>query len=363
MAAPLQDFARVLGALLRFARLASFTLIGLLAVFIVWRVVEIHALIASWNRAAGLAFLVAIALAFYLFIGRPVARFFAMPVTIRPPRFPPDDERTPRDVVRHLAFVERYIAQLPRNPEWDGDARAATTAIAACRSLVAEARALEAGAVTAFGRRLREFERTHVDPLLAPLDRKAREVIRQEALAVGVATAVSWNGTMDAFLVLWRSCNLASRIARIYYGRPGVRGTLSILRDVSAATLASAYLQDLSQIAGGALGGAFGKTVGAVAGPLMEGGLNAVATLRIGYLTQARCRAFQAWTEKSRTQAVAGAVAEASRHAREVVGDIVRTVGGGMLKLPARILGKAVESLSVLWRSPDDEARTEGAGA
>ena len=356
MAAPVQDFARVLGTLFRFVRWASYALIALLGLFLVLRVVELVRLAAAVHPWAGVGVVVLLVGVGWFAIGRPVARFLAMPPTLRPPRLPPEAERTPRDLVRHLRFVEAYLAQLPANPEWQDVQGGLPDARAACRQLAAEARAVGPGDLEAFGRRVHRLEREHVAPLLAPLDRRAREVIRQEALAVGVTTAVSWNGTMDAFLVLWRSCNLASRIARIYYGRPGVRGTLSILRDVSAATLASAYLQDLGQMAGGALGGAFGKTVGTVAGPLMEGGLNAVATLRIGYLTQARCRAFQAWNERTRAQAVAGAFAEASRHAREVVGDIVRTVGGGMLKLPGRILGKAVESLSVLWRPAIDEA-------
>ncbi len=363
MRAPLQDFARVLAALFRFARIASYALIGGMLFFFVWRLVEVTAWIASRSGAAATAFVLLVLLLAWLLIGRPVARFLAMPATIRPPRLPPEDERSSRDVERHLEFVERYVRRLPSNPAWEGAPDAVEAAATACRELAFEARGLDPGEVRAFGARLRELERRHVQPLLAPLDRRARETIRAEALAVGVSTAVSWNGTMDAFLVLWRSCNLASRIATIYYGRPGVRGTFAILRDVSAATLASAYLQDLTQTAGGALGGAFGKTLGTLAGPLLEGGLNAVATLRIGYLTQARCRAFDAWTERSRAAAVTGAFAEASRHARDVVGDIVRTVGGGLLKLPVRMVGKALEGLSFLWRRPDEDAAPEGVQA
>ncbi|MEZ6025041.1 MAG: hypothetical protein R3E85_02535 [Planctomycetota bacterium] len=64
----------------------------------------------------------------------------------------------------------------------------------------------------------------------------------------------------------------------------------------------------------------------------------------------------------SSAAAVAGAFTEASRHAREVVGEIVKTVGGGILKLPAKLLGKAVEGLGFLWRRPDEVA-AEGASA
>ena len=353
MAAPVQDFARVLSGLIRFAKGASYTLIVLLGLFLAFRIAELWRFFHGLHPLAGAAFLIAVVLALYFFIGRPVMRFLEMPRAMRPPALPPEAERQPQHVAAHLQFVERYVAHLPENPHWQGDEAAVANAIAAAQALREEAALLDQEGVAAFAPRLKELERRHVQPLLAPLDKQAREIIRQEALATGVATAVSWNGTMDAFLVLWRSCNLASRIARIYYGRPGVRGTLSILRDVSAATLASAYLQDLTQMAGGTIGGAFGKTVGAVAGPLLEGGLNAVAMLRIGYLTQARCRSFQAWTEQGRVAAVRGALREAGLHTKEIVTEVIRTVGGGILDLPGRVLGKVTETLSALWRTPE----------
>ena len=45
---------------------------------------------------------------------------------------------------------------------------------------------------------------------------------------MGIATAVSPNGTLDAFIVLLRNANMVSRIANLYYGRPGARGSLVI---------------------------------------------------------------------------------------------------------------------------------------
>ena len=208
------------------------------------------------------------------------------------------------------------------------------------------------------------LERGTINRLLEPLDAQAREVIRKEALAVGIATAVSWNGTIDAFFVLWRNCNLVSHLGKIYYGRPGVRGTLSILRDVSAATIASAYLQDLTDMAGQAIGGMFGKHVGLVAAPLLDGGVNAVATLRIGHLAKARCRAFSSWKEPSTVDAVSGALREAAGFSKDVVTEVIKTVGGGVLRLPGKILGAVGDSLSGLWRKmTDDDVDPETAPA
>lgn len=357
MAAPIQDFARVLKAIIRFARIVSYSLIGVTAVFLGFRVAEMYRWFAGMHRWGGVAFLVVFFAAFLWLVGRPLYRFFRMPLAVRPPELPVMEKRTARDVQRHLGFVEKYVENLRRNPLWDGSPADIDKAVIEVRALREEAGGLDASAMPAFSERMAELERRHVAPLLAPLDKLAREVIRQEALAVGVATAVSWNGTIDAFLVLWRNCNLASRIARIYYGRPGVRGTLQILRDVSAATLASAYLGDLTEMAGSALGGAFGKTVGALGGPLLEGGLNAVATLRIGYLTRARCRSFSAWNEATRGQAITDAFKEAAYFSKDVVADIVRTVGGGILKLPGKILGKVADSLTAIFRPPDADTQ------
>ena len=129
----------------------------------------------------------------------------------------------------------------------------------------------------------------------------------------------------------------------------------------SGATIASAYLQDLSEAAGGALSGLFGKTVGALGGPLLDGGLNAVATLRIGYVAKARCRAFAAWNEATRAQALRGAFAEAATFSKEVVGEVLRTVGGGLWKIPQAALTKLGEALGGLFKrgeAPDPASST-----
>lgn len=355
MAAPVQDFARVLRAIFRFARYASFGLIGVMIVFLAFRVAEVYRFFAEIHTGLGIAFLAVFAAALWWLVGRPLLRFLRMPAVLRPPDLPPMDERTGRHLARHLEFVERYLAHLEQNPEWEGAPEEVAAAVARCRALRDRTSGAEREEVAALSAEIRALEGETVTRLLEPLDRKARQVIRQEALGVGLATAVSWNGTIDAFIVLWRNCNLVSRIARIYYGRPGVRGTLSILRDVSGATLASAYLQDLSEAAGGALGSVFGRTVGVLGGPLLDGGLNAVATLRIGYVAKARCRAFSAWNQTTRGEAVMGAFKEAAAFSKEVVTEIVKTVGGGVLKLPGQVLGKLGEALGGFFKKPKDE--------
>ncbi len=362
MAAPLQDFGRVMRALFRFARYVSFGLIGLMVVFLAFRVAEIYSFFADIHVGLGIAFLAVFGILLVWLVGRPVYRFLKVPAAMKPPPLPPMGERTGKDLARHLGFVEAYVGALLRNPEWEGAPEEVEAALQRCRALRDESAHADREAVAALSDRVRVLENETVGQLLAPLDAKVRQAIRQEAVGVGIATAVSWNGTIDAFIVLWRNCNLVSRIARIYYGRPGTRGTLSILRDVSAATLASAYLQDLTEAAGGALGGLFGKTVGAVSGPLLDGAVNGVVTLRIGYLAKARCRAFSAWNEVGRLEATRGAFKEAGAFSKDVVTEILKTVGSGLWKIPTKALGKLGDAVVGLFKKAPDEG-VEPAGA
>jgi len=350
MAAPLQDFQRVLRTVFRFARTISYTLIVFMAVFLAFRVAEAYSFFADMNAWLGVAFLVLFFAALGWFVVRPIYQFMRMPAALRPPSLPPITERTAADLARHLAFVERYLLSLLDNPEWDGDPLQVDDAVERCRALRSETTDADQTQVAALSDRIHRLEQETVARLLAPLDAKVRKVIRQEALGVGIATAVSWNGTVDAFIVLWRNCNLISRIAKIYYGRPGARGTLSILRDVSAAVIAGAYLQDLSEAAGSALGGIFGKAAGALGGPLLDGGLNGVATLRIGYVAKARCRAFSAWNDTTRAQAMRGAFKEAALLSKDLVAEIIRTVGGTLWKVPAKAVSRLIEGVGAFFK-------------
>jgi hypothetical protein len=353
---PAQDFGRVLRTLFRFARTISYVLIVVMVVWFLDRLAVVVGMAGAVHPLLGVAAGIAIAAAVGWFVGRPVYRFLRMPVTLKPPDLPPMAERTSKDLVRHLTFVERYVASLPKNPEWSGEAAQVDSTISALRALREEADRAEKAALAGLSQRVGELERDRVSALLAPLDRKATDAIRAEAVAVGIATAVSPNGTLDAFVVLWRNCNLVSRLARIYYGRPGTRGTLSILRDVSVATMASAYLQDLSELAGSLVGTIAGHASGVVAGPLVDGSLNAVATLRIGYVAKTRCRSLAAWNERTRIEAVRSALREAAALSSGVLFDVVRTVGGGVLKLPLEILNKMTQTITGLFRRPDAEA-------
>lgn len=245
---------------------------------------------------AGIAATVAFAGLLGWLIVWPVVRLVRVPRAIDPPVLPPEGERGPDDQAAQLRYLDRYLAGLGRNPLLEGQIAGIEAVRDRLGPLAEECRAYPEEA----DRRIGQFEEEWVFPLLAPLDRQADTLIRREALAVGSLTALSRMGTVDAFLVLWRDVNLVAAISRIYFGRPGLRGTWHIVRDVASAILLSSVLEQLSHLGTGVVrkmgeGGRHLPLVGAVVGPLLDGTINALMTMKIGYLAKERCRSFQAW--------------------------------------------------------------------
>ncbi len=349
MAAVLNDFVLVFRRIFRAARWLGLAFLVVTLVLFVREAAAVFDVLGgadsplAWMFAA-----VAIGLSLWL-LGGPVYRFLRVPVVVAPPCLPERDEPwRDADLRRRTAFLLRYLRGLRRNPLLR-DAGAGIAA--AAEDLRALERRIAAAPDPAAARAiLGAFERDRVDALLAPLDREADRLIRAEALSVGLATALSPNGTLDAFLVLWRNANLVSRLANVYYGRPGVRGSLRILSDVSTAALLASYLEGLADAAGGVLRGFVGSVVGTVAAPVIDGTINAVATLRIGYLAKARCRSFAAWTDRTRTQALADAFAAAKARSKDVIAELAKSAGHGIAGLPGKLADAVKGGFSAILR-------------
>ena len=154
------------------------------------------------------------------------------------------------------------------------------------------------------------------------------KLIHAEAVSVGVATAISMNGTVDAFIVLWRNANLVSKISRLYFGRPHLRGSLMILRDVAAIVVLSRALEDVTDMTGEIIGGLLGRMGGLVAGPVMDGAVNAMMTLKLGYLAKRRCRSFEAWTPEKASSISSEVLERVKRESSSVANDLMKKVGG-----------------------------------
>lgn len=354
MSEPLTDFTRVLRLLLKGLRYVSLVIIVIAVIVIVREVRNGFLFFDGLVPGGGWAFLAVAVVLGWLLIGRPIARYLRVPAALKQPRLPSGGTLSKADVATRLRFVQRYVSGLERNPALLDQRSRIGEVSAAAASLRRDVLSGAVGDDAECHEALRRFEREEVEPLLAPLDDQANRVIRQEALAVGIATAVSMNGTVDAFIVLWRNANLVSRIATIYHGRPGVRGSLMILRDVAAGMLIAGQMQGAAE----SLASVFGKGSLGLAGPLSEGAVNALATVRIGYVGKARCRAYRPWTDAALPELLKGVLSEATAQGKGVVKDVVGTVvKGGVVTLPVEVAKKAKEWLGGLFggKSPDPD--------
>ena len=361
MAAPLTDFVDVFRRIFRFLRWASYALIGVTAVVLILQCADLSDRLAALHPWLGGGVVAAVIAAFVFLIGVPVMRFLRVPAALTPPKEPEDPEQlTPRHAVGRAEFLERYVAGMRRNPMLEGARGEIDRVLKACGEL--KARVARANVKDGM-EEIESFRAAHVDALLAPIDAEVDKIIRREALGVGLATAISPNGTLDAFIVLWRNANMVSRVARLYYGRPGARGSLTILRDVSAATLLATYLEGVTEAAGSLLGSLLGSFAGVVAGPVLEGGVNAVATLRIGAVARARCRSLRPWNARTRTDAVKAAIASTKDKAREVLGSIAAQAGGSIVEMPGKAFRAAKGGLGAVWRRITGEEGGEPEGA
>lgn len=274
------------------------------AILVLAQVASVYRMLADIHPWAGLAgALVFLALVAW-FLVRPLARMIELPVAISPPRMPAAAERTTEHARRQLAYVEQYLNALRSNPEMEEHRTRIDTELALLRELRRDAERIDD--TRELSARVVHFERNVVLPLLEPLDRRAEVLIHRESLAIATMTALSLNGTVDAFLVLWRNVNLVAALARLYYGRPGLAGTWLILRDVASAILLSSVLERITDMGSSALHKVMGESgrslplVGAVAGPMFDGTVNGLMTMKVGYLAQERCRSFRAWDGRTK---------------------------------------------------------------
>jgi hypothetical protein len=116
-----------------------------------------------------------------------------------------------------------------------------------------------------------------------------------------------------------------------------------VLRDVSFAVVVASQVQGVAEKGAQAAGNWLGKAATPLVGPLADGIINGMMTLRIGYLARARCRAFRAFTQASVANYLQEAMQEVARQATGLVGDLVKNVGTPVLKLPVEAGKKLLE--------------------
>lgn len=299
---------------------------ALMALLIVGQIYLFASLFSDISPLLGGAFVGLVTVGLGLFVVRPTIRMLHLPAAADPPEVELDDpDLNHKSVIARVEYDLTYLQGMRANPALAEQRMEIGRAIADLEGLKARDSSLTPRAL---GDEINRFEESRILPLLAPLDAEVDAYIRKEALGVGTATAVSLNGTVDAFVVLWRNINMISRIARLYYGRPSLRLSARILGDVATAVVLSRVADDISEAAGDTLGGLFNRLGGIVAGPVMDGSINALMTLKLGYAAKKRCRSFDVWSRKKAFEAAREVFNQVKSESAGLIGDVLGAVGG-----------------------------------
>ena len=115
--------------------------------------------------------------------------------------------------------------------------------------------------------------------LMAPLDEEARRLVSSAAQRVSVVTAVSPRAMIDVLFVFVASLRMIRQLARLYGGRPGALGMISLMRHVIAhlAITGGIAASDslIQQMLGHGIAAKLSQRLG-------EGILNGLLTARLG---------------------------------------------------------------------------------
>ena len=115
--------------------------------------------------------------------------------------------------------------------------------------------------------------------LMTPLDQEARRLVSSAAQRVSVVTAVSPRAMIDVLFVFVASLRLIRQLARLYGGRPGALGMITLMRHVIAhlAITGGMAASDslVQQVLGHGIAAKLSQRLG-------EGILNGLLTARLG---------------------------------------------------------------------------------
>ncbi len=172
-------------------------------------------------------------------------------------------------------------------------------------------------------------DRGRIEEGLAVLSGRCDGIIRENAAAVFVSTAISQSGRLDAFFVLTAQWRMVWQIAKVYYQRPTLRDLGYLYSNVAATVFVAGELDDIDiseqvQPVLSSTLSAVGLSIpgmqalaSVLVNSVLTGAANAFLTLRVGIIAKRYCGSL-VLAERSALRR--SATAEAAR----LLGSIVR---------------------------------------
>lgn len=134
----------------------------------------------------------------------------------------------------------------------------------------------------------RRWLRHYDGEVLAVVDERVAKRIREEAVIIGLLTAISPRRGLDSLLVLWRQLRLVRSIAILYGWRPGMAGTFALSRTALTNAALAAGFDELANFAVQTIPGqAIAVAGGAMAAEALA---NAALTIRLARQAVNSCR-------------------------------------------------------------------------
>ena len=145
--------------------------------------------------------------------------------------------------------------------------------------------------------------RAGIEKALEVLESKCDVIIRDNAAAVFVSTAISQSGRLDTIFVLTANVRMVWRIASVFYQRPALRDLINLYANVAATSFVAGELDEaeiseqIEPILSSSLGAVSLSVPGVqaaasiVVNSILTGAANAFLTLRVGIIARRYCGA------------------------------------------------------------------------
>lgn len=179
-----------------------------------------------------------------------------------------------------------------------------------------------------------------VERALELLDTEANALIVSTAKAVFASTAISQSGRLDGLVVLFAQTRMVWEIARIYHQRPHPGEVLRLYKNVAFTSLLAMQIEDLaveeqlepltapilSMVAADRVPIA-GSVLNIMVKSIIDGGLNAFLTLRVGVICRSYCRATTTLNSTEVRRSAAREAAAMLNFIPQDIGNVASSVG------------------------------------